>query len=119
VRYFFVGGLAFVADFIFLYLLTSKFGIYYLFSAAISFILGLIINYFLSKAWVFNRTVLKNKFAEFWFVALISVIGLLFNELFLWIFTDKAHIYYLFSKIISAGIVFWWNFLARKFTIFR
>ena len=39
-RYIFVGGAAFIVDFGSLYILTDIFGIYYLISAAIAFILG-------------------------------------------------------------------------------
>ena len=53
-RYLFVGGAAFIVDFLSLFILTDFFGIYYLISAAIAFILGLIANYFLSISWVFN-----------------------------------------------------------------
>lgn len=119
IRYFFVGGLAFAVDFVFLYLLTNQFKLYYLISAAISFILGLVVNYFLSKAWVFNKSVIENRFIEFGIFALIGIIGLLANELFMWLFTERAHIHYLLSKIITAFIVFLWNFLARKFSLFR
>jgi len=118
-RYFIVGGLAFVVDFVFLYLLTNQLKLYYLFSAAISFTLGLILNYILSKAWVFNRAVLKNRFIEFRVFALIGIGGLTINELFIWFFTEKGHIHYLFSKILIAFFVFLWNFFARKFTLFR
>lgn len=118
-RYFIVGGLAFIVDFVFLYLLTNKFRLYYLFSAAISFTLGLIVNYFFSKTWVFNKAVLKNKFIEFGIFALIGLVGLAINEIFIWFFTEKGHIYYLLSKILTAFFVFLWNFFARKFTLFK
>jgi len=118
-RYFFVGGVAFVVDFSLLFLLTSKVGIHYLVSAAISFIFGLIINYFLSRVWVFNKAIIKNRLMEFGLVILISIVGLLLNELFIWFFTDKINIYYLLSKIIAAGIIFWWNFFARKFILYN
>ncbi|MDP3066192.1 MAG: GtrA family protein, partial [Methanobacteriaceae archaeon] len=59
-RYVFVGGVAFLVDFGSLYLLTEFFGIYYLTSAAIAFLLGLITNYILSISWVFNKRTLNN-----------------------------------------------------------
>lgn len=118
-RYFIVGGLAFMVDFVFLYLLTNEFKFYYLFSAAISFILGLICNYLLNKTWVFNKAVLKNKFVEFGAFALIGLVGLAANELLIWFFTEKFHIYYLLSKIFAAFFIFSWNFFAIKFTLFE
>ncbi len=66
-RYGFAGGIAFAVDFSLLYILTDFFHIYYLVSAAISFIPGIAVNYVLSIHWVFNNRVLKNKSAEFFF----------------------------------------------------
>ena len=118
-RYLFVGGAAFIVDFLSLFILTDFFGIYYLISAAIAFILGLIANYFLSISWVFNKRKLKNRHFEFGVFAVIGIIGLGFNEIFIWFFTQDLQIYYLLSKILAAVIILFWNFLARKFILFR
>lgn len=118
-RYVFVGGAAFIVDFGSLFIFTEFFDIYYLISAAFAFILGLIANYALSVNWVFNRRSLGNAKLEFGVFALIGVIGLFLNEIFIWFFTDYLQIYYLLSKIIAAAIILFWNFFARKITLFR
>lgn len=118
-RYTFVGGLAFIVDFGTLYLLTEFINLHYLISAAASFILGLLTNYFLSVKWVFSNRTIDSKGIEFLLFTVIGLIGLGLNELFLWIFTDLFSIYYLFSKIITAVFVYFWNFLARKYVLFN
>ena len=118
-RYMFVGGAAFIIDFVSLFILTDFFGIYYLISAAIAFILGLIANYLLSVNWVFNKRTLENRTFEFGIFAIIGIVGLGLNEVFIWFFTQDLQIYYLFSKIFAAIIILFWNFFARKFTLFR
>lgn len=118
-RYIFVGAAAFTVDFGSLYFLTDFFGIYYLISAAIAFILGLVTNYMLSISWVFNRRSLENRTFEFGIFAVIGIIGLILNELIIWFFTAELHVYYLLSKIISAVIILFWNFFARKMVLFR
>lgn len=118
-RYFFVGGAAFIVDFVSLFIFTDFFGIYYLLSAAIAFILGLLANYLLSVKWVFNKRVLENRKFEFGIFAVIGVIGLGLNEVIIWFFTDNLQMYYLYSKVIAAAIILFWNFFARKFTLFR
>jgi len=118
-RYTFVGGFSFLVDFGTLFILTEYFYIYYLVSAGIAFILGLTINYFLSVRWVFSSRAMENRLLEFLFFALIGLIGLVLNELFLWIFTDILLIYYLLSKIITTFIVYFWNFFARKLLLFN
>ncbi len=118
-RYLFVGGMAFIVDFLSLFILTDFFGVYYLISAAIAFILGLIANYFLSISWVFNKRTLKNRHFEFGVFAVIGIIGLGFNEVFIWFFTQELQIYYLISKIFAAIIILFWNFFARKYVLFK
>lgn len=118
-RYVFVGGAAFIVDFGSLFILTSIVGIYYLISAAVAFILGLIANYFLSISWVFNKRTLNNAKLEFGVFTLIGVVGLGLNEVLIWFFTENAHLYYLISKIIAAILILFWNFFARKFALFR
>ncbi|MDD3985247.1 MAG: GtrA family protein [Methanobacterium sp.] len=118
-RYLFVGGAAFIVDMGSLYVFTDYFGIYYLISAAIAFLLGLIINYILSISWVFNNRTFNSRTLEFGVFTFIGIIGLGFNELFIWFFTAKLGLYYLLSKIIVAVIILCWNFFARKFILFK
>ena len=118
-RYFFVGGFAFVVDFSLLWLLTDTIKLNYLTSAALAFTAGLFVNYIISISWIFTGKGLKNKKVEFGIFALIGVVGLLFNELFIWLFTEIAGFYYLLSKVFSTAIVYFWNFLARKYILYK
>jgi len=119
IRYTFVGGFAFIVDFGTLFLLTEYLNLHYLVSAAIAFILGLVTNYFLSIGWVFTRHTVSDKRIEFIVFALIGLAGLGLNELFLWLFTDLAGMYYLISKILTAVLVYLWNFFVRKLILFN
>ena len=118
IRYTFVGGFAFVVDFILLYVLTEYMHIYYLLSATISFTVGLIVNYLFSKIWIF-QTERKIQLIEFLVFSFIGVIGLGFNNLFLWLFTEYCAIHYLLAKIFTTIIVYIWNFFARKYILFN
>ena len=113
-RYIFVGGIAAVVNIGMLYVFTDICHIYYLISNVISFILGLTVNYILSKKFVFQDDVSMSKSKEFTLYAIIGVLGLGIDTLFMWIFTSIASLHYLVSKIISTAIVFIWNFGARK-----
>ena len=119
VRYFFVGGFAFVVDFGLLYILTEYAGLHYLLSATLSFIAGLLVNYIISCLWVFNGSKFKNRLVEFLFFAAIGVVGLALNDTLIWLFTDCIGTHYMFSKIVAAAMVYLWNFFARKYLVFR
>jgi len=118
-RYLIVGGLAFVIDFGSLYLLTERAGMFYLASAAIAFILGLLTNYVLCRIWVFTHRVVANGAVEFAVFALIGVAGLGLNEAVIWFACDKLGLHYLNAKLASAALVVLWNFGARKAILFR
>jgi len=117
-RYLWVGGFAFIIDYGSLFVLTDFFHVDYLFSAAISFILGLVVNYILSTMWVFSESRLNNKWAEFVAFATIGIVGLVLNEIIMYICCEIFGIYYMISKLCSTGVVFFWNFFARKIALF-
>ncbi len=118
-RYGIVGGFAFMVDFASLYCFTEYLGIYYLTSAALAFILGLITNYLLSIIWVFKSRTIQNRYIEFLVFGAIGAVGLVLNELIIWFFTEKVALHYMMSKLISTAIVYLWNFFIRKFMLFR
>lgn len=118
-RYLVVGGLAFAIDFGTLYALTEFAHLRYLTSAAIAFVLGLITNYTLSRVWVFQRRTLSSTSLEFAAFTAIGLIGLGLNQAGLWLLTERAHLHYMASKTLTTGVVFVWNFGARKALLFR
>lgn len=113
-RYVFVGGTAFIVDLFFLYFFSDICGVYYLISGILSFIISVLVNYWMSTKWVFNQDNIDNKVLEFNLFLVISIIGLIFTEILLWVFTDLFGLYYLISKIIAAILVMFWNFIARR-----
>jgi len=118
-RYIIVGGVSFVVDYGLLYLLTEYAGIHYILSATLSFIAGLIVNYVISINWIFRHSKLSNKTVEFTIYGIIGVVGLLFNNLLLFLFTDIFQFHYMISKLIAAAIVLFWNFVGRKVILFK
>ncbi len=118
-RYLFVGGGAFIVDFGIYFMLTKYCNVHYLLSAGIGFLFGLIVNYVLSIKWIFYNRNIEDRLSEFFYFASIGIAGLGLNELFIWLLTDKLWFNFLVSKIITAFIVYFWNFFARKFLLFN
>lgn len=119
VRYATVGGLAFLIDSSILISLTELAHIHYLISAAIGFIVSLAVHYMLSIRWVFSYRSLENPHAEFAIFTGIGIIGLALTEFLLWFITEKIGFHYMISKLFAVGIVFLFNYYARKYTLFR
>lgn len=109
-----VGVIAFVIDYGFMVLLTEVFGVPYLISTTVSFIISVIFNYFASMRFVFKRKDDMSRRREFIIFVVLSVIGLVINDVFMWLIVDFLFIDYRISKIVVTFIVAVWNFVTRK-----
>lgn len=109
-----VGVMAFVIDYGFMILLTEVFGVPYLISTTVSFIVSVIFNYFASMRFVFKRKDDMSRKREFIIFVVLSVIGLVINDVFMWLMVDFLYIDYRISKIVVTFIVAVWNFVTRK-----
>ena len=118
IRYFISGGIAAVVDFGLLFLLTEFLDFYYLLSAVISFSVGLLITYLFSITWIFNQRRIGNRWIELLIFSSIGAVGLLLTYLFMSYFTEVIHLHYMLSKVLTTIIVFFWNFLTKRFVLF-
>ena len=119
VRYGLVSVIALAVDFGCMVLLVELFSIHYLVAATASFISGLVVNYLLSRAWVFTDRKYESRVKEFIVFTGIGIVGLLLNNSIMWLAVEKIGIYYIFSKIIATILVFFWNFGLRKMLVFK
>ena len=108
-----VGVIAFIVDYLSLYLLTEFLNVYYLISSIISFLLSIIVNYILSIKWVFDIKK-KQSFKDVIIFTLLSAIGLLINLLVMYLSVEVFKIHYMIGKLIATFIVMIWNFVTRK-----
>ncbi|HIT10899.1 MAG TPA: GtrA family protein [Candidatus Onthousia faecigallinarum] len=109
-----VGVIATVIDFAFLYLFREFLHFPVLLANTLSFCISVIYNYTASVKWVFDVNKEKDARKQFVIFIIFSVIGLLLNDLIMWVSTDLLSIYYLLAKIIATLIVMVFNFVTRK-----
>ena len=109
-----IGGIAFAIDSSLLYIFTEYFNIYYLFSSILSFSISVIFNYIASVKWVFDVDQEKSKTNNIILFIVMSILGLLINQVIMWFAVEKLALYYMISKIIATFVVMVWNFVTRK-----
>lgn len=112
-KYAFYAGIATVIDIGVLYLLTQYFLIYYLLSAAISYVCGMITNYSLNKYLTFKNTS-KRIGPQFGLFLIVALIGLGLNELIIFLLVEYYDLWYIYAKVVSVCIVMFWSFIGHK-----
>ena len=90
------------------------FGVPYLISTTISFVVSVIFNYFASMRFVFKRKDDMSRRREFIIFVVLSVCGLAINDVLMWLMVDSLFIDYRLSKIVVTVVVAVWNFVTRK-----
>jgi len=118
-RALFVGAASFLGDAGMMWLVYSLTGAHYLICSGFGFIIGVAVNYTLSVKFVFAEKASVGRAAEILIYVIVCLIGLGLTAVFMWFFTDVAGLFFMVSKCIVTVIVFFWNFTARKVTLYR
>ncbi|MGI6072884.1 MAG: GtrA family protein [Lachnospiraceae bacterium] len=125
VSYFFVGGIAAIVEWLMFALFSNVCDLHYILSTALAFIFSTTTNWILGRVWTFkNSSSYKNRRGrELAFIFIVSAIGLGLNMLLMFLFVDvlgmNTDLLKVLCKIAATGIVFFWNFLIRKFVIYK
>ena len=109
-----VGVIAFVIDYGVMVFLTEVFGLNPVVSATISFIVSVIFNYIASMRYVFSHKEDMSRSREFVIFIVLSVIGLIINDVLMWAGTELVSIDYRIVKIFATAVVMVWDFITRK-----
>jgi len=121
-RQFFLYGAISVAalavDYGLLIFLTEIAGLHYLVSATLSFSAGMLLVYGSSVGFIFDHRRLESGSLELMSFVLIGVAGLLLNAALLWAITAGTPLGYQLAKLPTAGIVFLFNYVARRNLLF-
>lgn len=127
ILYLFVGGTAALVEwglfyFFFYYLLVGlglSVDALTMVSTALAFGLSTLYHYFLGNILVFDSGSKYDKSKELSLVFLVSIMGLVFNLVLMYIFVGVLAWQPMFAKVLTSCIVVVWNYLSRKKWIFK
>lgn len=105
-----VGVVAFLIDYGIMNILYTKLGCTLLIANTCGFIISTIVNYILSKKHVFDMKT-SNAFIKF---TILSVLGLLINNITMILCIDCMTFGTLASKVLATGVCMIWNFVTKK-----
>lgn len=132
IRFGIVGFFCFLIDYGLTVGLANFCGVHYLLSKFIGFVVSAFVNYILSIKFVFSQKKEMDKKKEFTVFIMLSAIGLLLNEIILFICIDvifensallqkyiTEEIMLSLSALVATGVVMVYNFISRKLFLER
>lgn len=123
--YFLVGGAAAVVEWICFALFANLLNLHYIAATGLAFLFSTAVNWVLGRFWTFknNKTYIGKRVTEVFLIFLVSAVGLALNMGIMYLFVSvlglDGAVLKTLDKIAATGIVFFWNFLVRKFLIYR
>ena len=112
IRFGLVGFSGIFVDFGTTYFLKEKLKVHKYIANSCGFLLATVSNYLLNRYWTFQSTDPK-AFEQFGKFFAIAIIGLIFNNLIIYILNDKLKINFYLSKVFAIAAVSLWNFFAN------
>jgi len=114
-KFILVGFSGLIIDFSITILLKEKLKVHRYISSSVGFTIAASSNYLFNRFWTFESNNPK-VFVEYGTFLIISLIGLIINNLFLYLFEKKITFY--FAKFLAILITTLWNFTANYYLNF-
>ncbi len=129
IRFCITGGVCFLIELVALILLRDTVGLDTLIATPIAFLISVIVNYLMCITWVFDGAGEQGNKQKIGFLV-TSVMGLLLNELLMWLFRvafgedtvvltvfSFAVTMYMVNKCLATIIVMVWNYFTKRWIL--
>lgn len=113
-RFTVVGLSSLAVEYVLLIMIVEGWGMNYLLATTISFLAGVIVNYFLSVRYVFAHRDDISRRREFTIFAVLSAIGLALNGFYMFVGVQLLNMGYQIMKVVSSFFVTWYNYFSRR-----
>lgn len=117
VTFFGVGVAATITDWSTFFVLGTFVGVPSVYAALASYCCGGIISYTLNRTHTFESG--RTHFEAGWRFATVMVVGFSLTGLFVWLFANRMGLPPMVARVLSTGIVFFWNYAAHKLWTFN
>lgn len=106
-------------DFSLTWLLKEELRVNKFIANAVGFTFAVLSNYFINRFWTFRSVDKQQVSKQLSAFVLVSLFGLALNSGFIYLFTTVWMLDFYISKIIAIVLVFFWNFSANYFLVFK
>ena len=118
IRFLIVGVVSAIFDLLLFILLNDYFKVNYLIAGFVSTAFAILLNYYISKKWVFSSGKYSSR-VEFIAFMVFSGIGVVLNSILIWLFVEYMLLEPTPSKVLAIGIVAIFNFITKKLFVFK
>ena len=117
IKFYVVGGTGVVVDFGITFLFKEKLKLNKYIANSLGFMAAASTNYLLNRWWTFRShdPEVAQQYVQF---VGISAIGLILNNIIIYLLNDKARLNFYLSKLIAIGLVTLWNFFMNYYFTF-
>ena len=119
VRYIISGGTSAAVNLSLLYLFTSVFHMWYIYSAIIATSVALIVSFTLQKLWTFQNFSTDRVHVQFPMHATLALFNIVLNAAFLFAFVEWLHLWYLAAQVLVSMLLACVNYTIYKKFIFH
>ena len=118
-RYLFSGGTGFVVNVVILYVMTDVFGIWYVISGAVAFVVSITASFLLHRIVTFNYDKDGTVHGQYSGFFVVSLINLLINEIILVFFVEVLGLWYIIAQTIASIVIAILGYFVYRHVIFR
>ena len=119
IKYLITGATVATTDLLILFLFTDIFGLWYLFSATIAFIIAFFVSFFLQKYWTFQERSHDRALKQLIFCVVLFMINVAINASGMYVLVDIMKLNYLLAQFFTLGSIAAGNFFVYRYLIFK
>ena len=101
-----------------LLLASEVFGLWYLASSVIAFVVTLLFGFVVQKFWAFQNKNTKVVHKQFLIFIIIALLNLIVNISAMYLLVDIFNIWYVMAQLVVTGMISTWDFLLYNYVIF-
>ncbi len=114
-----VGGVGFVVNSAFLYLLTDIALLFYVASSILAIEISMLVTFLLNETWTWRDRSEGALWGRMWRYQLVNLTGLLINVAVLYALTAGLGLHYFGSNLMGAGMAAVWNYTVNHTVTWR
>ena len=114
IRFIIAGGSAFSVNIFFLYIFTEFFGLWYIFSATLAFMLSFLVGFSLNKFWTFAESSADFIHSQIFIYLGVNLVNLAINNALLYFMVESLAIWYILAQALASILIAFESFFVYK-----